>query len=75
MKKCQIHGCKKEAKECVKKGTINNGIASKKDFWHCGDHDSSCVDKVLNDKTLSIQMKNPFCDAKSVIKINSKSNK
>jgi len=75
MKKCEVQGCKKTAKQCIKKGNIRNGIVSSKDFWHCGEHETDFLDKTLDNKNLSIQMKNPFCDAKTVIKINSKSNK
>jgi hypothetical protein len=75
MRKCQIHECKNIAKKCIKKGTISNGMASSKDFWHCDEHDCHNVEKEFKDKNISIQMKNPFCDVKSAIKIRPKTNK
>ncbi len=74
MKKCQIHGCNEKATECIKKGTIKNGIATKKDMWHCEDHKEKCENE-LNQKSISVQMVNPMQDAKSVIKIKPKKNK
>lgn len=69
MRKCQVDGCKNEAKNRVKKGSIRNGVVSSCDFWHCGSHADGKINESMGGSGLSIQMKDPFGDAKSLIKM------
>lgn len=69
MRKCQVDGCGKEASKKVKKGSIQNGVATTKDFWHCGSHGDKDLNQSICSRSLSIQMKDPFGEAKSLIKM------
>lgn len=68
MRKCQVDGCKNDAKDRVKKGSIRNGVVSDRDFWHCGSHGEGKISESMGGG-LSIQMKDPFGDVKSLIKM------
>lgn len=69
MRKCQVEGCKHQAKEKVKKGSIRNGVVNDKDFWHCGLHGEGDINRAIGGRSLSIQMKDPFGEVKSLIKM------
>jgi len=68
MKKCQMCNCESSAKKCIKGGLIKNGIVNPEDFWHCDKHTCEEVNNIIEEKSMSIQMENPFVKAKWIYK-------
>jgi len=67
--KCYFENCDNEASKCVKRKIIK-GSVTKKSFWHCDKHSEDEINQEIECECLSVQMKNPFCDIKNLIKKN-----
>ena len=73
--KCQFEDCEKEARKCVRKDKISSGYTRKNDFWHCGEHREDELSSILESEQLSMQIKNPFVDAKCRSKMKPKTDR
>lgn len=67
--KCQIENCENEANKSVKRKIIN-GQVTKKTFYHCDKHSEEEINNQIECKCISVELTNPMCQVKNLIKKN-----
>ena len=65
--KCEFENCENEACKKVRRKIIS-GPVTKKTFNHCGKHTKDEIDRHISCQGISMQMQNPMCDVKNLIK-------
>lgn len=67
--KCQFDNCDNEANKCVKRKIVK-GQVTKKTFHYCENHSEEDVKKQVECQCISLELQNPMCQVKNLIKKN-----